>query len=197
MLTLFGAVNMLAQLETEEDFGYYSQLTLYSFHNEVKPKVNEAIWKFEFDCEEPQLFDNIDLPLVKYQRDTYWYRPHYTDQNGERLLPIYSKRVTRAAIESDHGIPKIDVIVPVDPKVFDMPHWWASIGHHVDKQKYAPKWICEHYVTGRFGNKVRYTYIPVLIEAEQRDALVKTQGIIDQLVDACYKDIDGVRFNLF
>lgn len=197
MLTLFGAVHMLAKLETDDDFGYYSQLTLHRFHNHVRPKVNEAIWKFEFDVEDPDLFDNIEQPLVKYQKDTYWYRPHYTNRDGERILPIYSKRVTRAAIEADHGIPKIDVIVDADPKVFEQPHWWGAISHHVDKEKYAPKWLCEHYVTGRFGNRVRYTYIPVLIEAEQRDTLAKARNILDSLVDACYRDIDGVRLNLF
>ncbi len=196
MLTLFGAINMMADMSDDRSFANFAQITLYRFHNHVKPKVNEAIYKFEFDCEDPEIFSNVDLPIVQYQNGVYFYRPHYT-YNGEQLLPLSCERVTRAAIVADRGIPKIDVIVPVDPKVFENPNWWGGIGQHLDMQKYAPKWICEHYVTGRFGDKLRYTYIPVLIEAEQRETLSKARNILDDLVDACYKDIDGVRYNLF
>jgi hypothetical protein len=196
MLTLFGALNMMAVIDDDYEFGNYAQLTLYRYHNHVKPKVNEAIYKFEFDCEDPEIFSNGDLPLTQFQNGVYFYRPHYT-YNGEKMLPLSCKRVTRAPIEMDRGIPKIEVVVDVDPKVFNDPTWWSGIGQHLDMKKYAPKWICENYVTGRFGNRLRYTYIPVLIEAEQRDSLVKARNILDDLVDACYKDIDGVRYHIF
>ncbi|MNU47619.1 hypothetical protein D3C71_365120 [compost metagenome] len=196
MLTLFAAMDMMTPLNEDYNFANLAQLTLYRYHNHVKPKINQAIYKFEFDYPDPPLFDQVDFPLVQYQDGVYVYRPHYI-YRGDPVLPLYCTRVTRAEIETDRGIPKIDVIVPVDPEVFITPFWWSDIGMHLKMQEYSPKWICEHYVTGRYGNKVRFTYIPVLINTEQRDNLSKARGILDDLVDACYKDISGVRYNLF
>ncbi|MND14933.1 hypothetical protein D3C81_237690 [compost metagenome] len=196
MLTLFGALDMMTVLDEDLDFSSYAQLNLYRYHNHVKPKVNQAIYKFEFDYPDPPLFDQVDFPLVQYQDGVYVYRPHYI-YKGDEVRPLYCERVTRASIETDRGIPKIEVVVPMEPETFSRPNWSTDIGMHLKMQEYAPKWICEHYVTGRFGNKVRFTYIPVLINAEQRDDLSKARTILDRLVDACYKDIEGVRYNLF
>lgn len=198
MFTLFGAMDMLTEVGEDYTFANIAQLTLYRYHNEVKPDINQAIFRLEFDLwpDDCPLFA-VDQALVQYRPDVYCYRPHHL-YNGEKLLPSECCRVTRAEIETNRGIPKIEVVVQVSDKLFETPFWWSQLEVYNKMREYAPKWICEHYPVARIGkNKVKIVYVPVLVSNEKIDDISRTINVLAELAEASTLNFKGLRRNLF
>ena len=202
MLTLFAGLNMMTDLDDPNWLDRYAQITLYKYHNEVKPKLHHAIYKFEFDVEDERVSLWSDQnPYARnfgqFREGVYFYRPAQ-EYDGELPLLLSVERVTRAELLTDPTIPKIDVLIPVDePARLDRTAWWTEMWVEESARQYAPKWICEHYVTGVVKDMVRITYIPATIKADQLESLHQARRIIDDLVEAINCNFQGLQRNLF
>jgi hypothetical protein len=202
MLTLFGSLNMVTDLDDPEWIHRIAQLTLYRFHNEVKPAINYAIYKFEFDVDDEKVSlwqenNPYGRNFGQFREGVYFYRPA-KDYDGEVPTLLSVERVTRAELITDHTIPKIDVLIPVDdPALFGRTDWWGEMVVEELARTYAPKWICEHYVTGRVRNLIKVSYIPVVIKTEKLEALHQARNLIEELVEAINCNYQGLKRNLF
>lgn len=202
MLTLFGSLNMVTDLNDPEWIRRIAQITLYRYHNEVKPDINYAIYKFELDVEDEKVsLWSENNPYARnfgqFREGVYFYRPA-KDYDGEVPTLLSVERVTRAELVTDPTIPKIEVLIPVDdPKLFDRTDWWAEMAVEELARTYAPKWICEHYVIGRLRNMIKMAYVPVVIQTEKLEALHKARGLIEELVEAVNCNYKGFQRNLF
>lgn len=213
MLTLFGALNMMTDLEDPDWINRIAHLTLYTYHNEVNPPVNHGIYKFEFQVEpmEVEVWSENNPyghSFGQFRPDVYFYRPSvgYDEKSDPQIqtLPeptpvlLSVERCTRAELETDPTIPKIEVVIPApDESWLDRTDWWTELWVEELAREFAPKWICEHYVTGRFKNMIKVTYIPVLIKSDQLGALSKARGLIEDLVEAINCTYKGLKRNLF
>ena len=202
MLTLFGPLNMMTDLTDPEWIHRIAQITLYKYHNEVKPSINYAIYKFEFDVEDAQVSvwseqNPYGRSFGQFRQGVYFYRPAQEYDGVEPVL-LSVERVTRAELVTDPTIPKIGVVIPVrDLALLEHTDWWAEMWVEELARDYAPKWICEHYVTALYRDKIKVTYIPVVIKAEQLEALHQTRRLVDDLVEAVNCNFKGLQRNLF
>ncbi|MNQ30218.1 hypothetical protein D3C85_435530 [compost metagenome] len=202
MLTLFGPLNMMTDLTDPEWIHRIAQITLHKYHNEVKPSINYAIYKFEFDVAENgvSLWEQNNpygRNFGQFREGVYFYRPEH-GYEGDYPLLLSVERVTRAELVTDPTIPKIEVVIPVPDRTrFEKTDWWAEMWVEELARQYAPKWICEHYVTGRYPDKIKVTYIPATIKADQLEALHKARRLIDDLVEAINCNFQGLQRNLF
>lgn len=202
MLTLFGPLNMMTDLTDPEWIHRIAQITLYKYHNEVVAPINYAIYKFEFAVEDEEVSlwsDNNPYGRCfgQFREGVYFYRPA---QCSDEVVPILLsvERVTRAELVTDTKIPKINVVIPVgDKDRLKRTDWWAEMWLEELARQYAPDWICEHYVTGLYGDKIRVTYIPATVKAEQLESLHKARRLIDDLVEAINCNFKGLQRNLF
>lgn len=202
MLTLFGALHMLTDLANPDWIKSYAQFNLYAYHNEVKPTIAQGIYKFEFDVEPVQVelwaeSNPYSRNFEQYREGVYFYRPSESS-DGDSPTLVSVERVTRAELETDPTIPKIEVILsPDNVEWLEHPHWWTELWAEQLMRDYAPKWISEHHPTRKVGRHFVVTYIPATVSTKQLKALTKARGIIDDLVEAVHCNYEGVRRNLF
>lgn len=202
MLTLFGALHMMTDLDHPDWIKSYAQFNLYAYHNEVKPTIAQGIYKFEFDVEPLQVelwaeTNPYSRNFAQFREGVYFYRPSELC-DGEQPTLVSVERVTRAEIETDPAIPKIEVVLsPEDLEWLKRPSWWTELWAEQMCRDYAPKWISEHHITRRLGNHFVVTYIPATIKADQLEALHKARRIIDDLVEAINCNFEGLRRHLF
>lgn len=202
MLTLFGALNMMTDLDDPDWIKRIAQITLYAYHNEVNPDINKGIYKFTFDVED------LDVSLWQennpyghnfgqFRQGVYFYRPG-EEYDGEKPTLVSVERVTRAEIETDPKVPKIELVIPAPSEDWlERTDWWAEMWVEELMREYAPKWICEHYVTGLYKNMIKVTYIPVVITADKLEALHTARHLVEELVEAINCNFKGLQRNLF
>lgn len=202
-LELYGALNMMTDLNDPECLSNNAQITLYKYHNEVFAPINYAIYKFEFAVEkeeEVSLWSEQNpygRNFGQFREGVYFYRPpQYSDGDVPVLLSI--ERVTRAELATDPMIPKIEVVLtPAKPEMMDQPGWWTQLWAEELMREYAPKWICEHHAVRRIGKHFVVAYIPAVVTTEKLESLSKARNVIEELVEAINCNFKGLQRNLF